>query len=264
MSYDGHLNYAYIATEAERMLRPGGLVLDYGCGKGRFVELARSLDLDCEGCDRFEGPWSSWIDDLPEGARGHVSRMEGNAIPFPDAQFDLVVSNQVFEHVSPSLLPETLNEIRRVLKPGGALLFLFPTRETWYEGHFGLYFPHLLPLGSRLQFHYLRLAHKLGLGLYPEQGRERDADPSRGWAKYAQFSLSDHIFHHRRRDMDALCQKVFGSAPMLISERFLEFRLRHSRLAKLADLLPGALAKPLYRFVALRRASYVALVTKAR
>lgn len=264
MSYDGHLNYAYIASEAGRLLPQGGRALDYGCGTGRFVELARQSGFDCEGCDRFEGPWSAWVDAVPEGARGHVSRMEGNTIPFPDASFDLVVSNQVFEHVSPALLPQTLSEIARVLKPGGALLFLFPARETWYEGHFGLYFPHLMKLGSRMQFHYLRLAHRLGFGLYRKEGRERDADPSSGWAKYAQFSLSDHIFYHRIRDVDALCKTAFGAAPALVSERFLEFRLRHSRLARLADLLPGAVAKPLYRFVALRRASYVAMVTKTR
>lgn len=264
MSFDGHLNYAYIVSEMSRGLPAGARSLDYGCGTGRLVALARDSGFDCEGCDSFEGPWTEWIDMAPGSAHGHVHRMEGNRIPFPDASFDFVVSNQVFEHVSPSLLPQTLGEIARVLKPGGAMLFLFPVRETWYEGHFGLYFPHRLPLGGRAQFHALRLAHKLGFGLYREEGAERDPDASAGWAKYAQFSLADHIFHHRMAAFDALCARVFGAKPETAAERFLRFRLSHSRLAALARVLPEALARPLFRFVALRRAGHIGLVTKTK
>jgi ubiquinone/menaquinone biosynthesis C-methylase UbiE len=48
--------------------------------------------------------------------------------PFPDASFDLVVSNYVVEHVEE---PRThLREIGRVLKPGG--YYLFRTPNLWH------------------------------------------------------------------------------------------------------------------------------------
>lgn len=52
-------------------------------------------------------------------------------LTFPDARFDLVTSNQVFEHVPDDR--RAYAECARVLRPGGALIFsvpLYPTRET--------------------------------------------------------------------------------------------------------------------------------------
>jgi hypothetical protein len=45
-------------------------------------------------------------------------------LTFPTAVFDVVVSNEVFEHIPD--LPRGLTELARVLKPGGVLLATFP------------------------------------------------------------------------------------------------------------------------------------------
>jgi ubiquinone/menaquinone biosynthesis C-methylase UbiE len=52
--------------------------------------------------------------------------MDSNKIPFDDNSFDLVFCNNVFEHLEDPL--ETLNEISRVLKPSGILLFKTPNK----------------------------------------------------------------------------------------------------------------------------------------
>lgn len=52
-----------------------------------------------------------------------------NALPFPDATFDLASANMVVEHLADPA--ETLAEIRRVLKPGGRFLFHTPNRRHW-------------------------------------------------------------------------------------------------------------------------------------
>lgn len=49
------------------------------------------------------------------------------AIPFDDASFDYAVSSWVFCHVDDA--PRALAEIRRLLKPGGALLFMEHVRD---------------------------------------------------------------------------------------------------------------------------------------
>ena len=46
------------------------------------------------------------------------------ALTYGDDSFDLVICNDVFEHVYD--LPKALDEVRRVLKPGGRLLATFP------------------------------------------------------------------------------------------------------------------------------------------
>lgn len=96
-------------------------VLDLGCGFGgrtaRFAEKARSV----------AGVEIS--DDLVAQARRYAPGIDfrvgtGEAIPFPDASFDLVVMYDVMEHV---IDPEkVLTEIWRVLRPGGRLATVFP------------------------------------------------------------------------------------------------------------------------------------------
>jgi ubiquinone/menaquinone biosynthesis C-methylase UbiE len=90
--------------------------------------------------------------------------MSENAIPHDDASFDVVVSNQVFEHVQD--MEATLLEIARVLKPGGVSFNVFPYRGTWREGHCGIPFLHWFPKGSKPRVYYAALLRSLGLGYF--------------------------------------------------------------------------------------------------
>jgi ubiquinone/menaquinone biosynthesis C-methylase UbiE len=56
----------------------------------------------------------------------HVATDAGYAIPWPDATFDLIVSEQLFEHVDD--LDRAVAELARVTKPGGWGLHLIPVR----------------------------------------------------------------------------------------------------------------------------------------
>lgn len=60
-----------------------------------------------------------------------IMHQDLSCLTFPDAVFDAVISNEVFEHV-PNL-PLALSEIRRVLRPGGSLLATFPFAYGQYE-----------------------------------------------------------------------------------------------------------------------------------
>jgi SAM-dependent methyltransferase len=56
-----------------------------------------------------------------------VRHEDALALSFPDASLDLIVSNDVFEHVPD--LDRALSESVRVLRPGGAMLFSIPFHE---------------------------------------------------------------------------------------------------------------------------------------
>jgi 2-polyprenyl-6-hydroxyphenyl methylase/3-demethylubiquinone-9 3-methyltransferase len=115
----------------ERLLiDPGSTrLLDVGCGGGLLAEEFARLGCLVTGVDRSQPTL--------EAARAHAQRstlaidyVEGSAesLPFPSASFDVVSCCDVLEHVDdPS---EVLEEIARVLKPGG--VFVFDTiNRTW-------------------------------------------------------------------------------------------------------------------------------------
>lgn len=51
-------------------------------------------------------------------------------IPFRDDFFDAVTMLAVFEHIEPARLPGVMREVRRILRPGGALLLTIPAGWT--------------------------------------------------------------------------------------------------------------------------------------
>ncbi|HEX6288578.1 MAG TPA: class I SAM-dependent methyltransferase [Herpetosiphonaceae bacterium] len=75
------------------------------------------------------------------------------ALPLPDASMDLIASFQTIEHVAD--LPQTLREIRRVLKPGGIFFAQAPNYSSFYEAHYGVFVP--LGLGKAWTRRYLAL-----------------------------------------------------------------------------------------------------------
>jgi len=158
-------NYEYCCRFAIELARGRKLkVLDYGCGAGQIVRMLRDRGLDAYGCDVFyEG--GNYSANVPAELMGSViRRMEGGTIPFDSESFDLVINNQVMEHVED--LDGVTREIARVLKPGGAVLSLFPDRSVWREGHCGIPFLHWFPKNSRVRVYYAAAFRMLGFGYH--------------------------------------------------------------------------------------------------
>jgi SAM-dependent methyltransferase len=107
----------------------GGLdsarVLDDGCGIGTYVEKLSPLAKEVYGLD-YER------ERVAEGARRLGRQVlvcgAGEHLPFRDATFDLVLSNEVIEHVQDDR--EAVAEMARVTRPGGHVVIFCPNR--WY------------------------------------------------------------------------------------------------------------------------------------
>jgi len=140
-------------------------VLDFGCGQGEAVELMSQEGIECYGVDVFYA--GDTFEDLFQSdvfQEGIIRRIdESGKLAFEDGFFDVIFSNQVFEHVEHKDV--ALKELDRVLKADGVMCHKFPTQDGLYEGHIGVPFVHWLPKG-RFRYSYVVLMRRLGFGSY--------------------------------------------------------------------------------------------------
>lgn len=206
-------NYRYFVDLA---VRHGGRVLDYGCGRGQIVALGIARGLDIWGADPFEGYYETWASAAEPAARGRLKRIVDGRALYPDKHFDLVISNQVIEHVAD--LDKMLFDVSRLLAPGGTFIAAFPAAQTWYEGHVGLYFAHWFKPGP-IRRVYFSLCHRLGLGLY------RNGLTRAEWVKTSEATLDDACIYRDRRHLMASIAAAFRSPPADISAGYMRARL---------------------------------------
>lgn len=227
--------------------RPGLRVLDFGCGAGQLVDAARAAGLDMVGADVFYGGSEARAEAQRAGRLGAtVHEICEGRLPFADGHFGLVVNNQVLEHVED--LDAALDEVARVLAPGGVLLSLFPSRDVWREGHIGIPFAHRWPRNSRLRFGYTLALRRLGLGTWKQQ-----APTCRAWTRDKLGWLDAYTHYRPRREIFAAFARRFQNE--LIEPDYIRYRLRaNARLSPLARLMdvPGAprVAAALFRKLA--------------
>jgi 2-polyprenyl-6-hydroxyphenyl methylase/3-demethylubiquinone-9 3-methyltransferase len=100
----------------------GAVTLDVGCGGGLLAEEFARLGCRVTGVDPSEPSLAT--------ARAHAARSGlvidyrpgvGEALPFEDQSFDIVYCCDVLEHVAD--VDRTIEEIARVLRPGGVFLY---------------------------------------------------------------------------------------------------------------------------------------------
>lgn len=182
-------------------------ILDAGCGKGAFLHLAQEKYSGSETAPELYG-----FDLADHGVQGEgfikeaisylggdfcdidwANRLQqvntGDAWPYPDGYFDMVVTNQVLEHVKD--ISQFLSQLRRVLRPNGTSVHIFPLRHVLYEWHLRLPFAHKFR-SHALRRSYIRGLSGAGIGIYDrrapiEEFSNAHSDYISAWTGYSSW-----------------------------------------------------------------------------
>lgn len=126
----------------------GRAILDVGCGIGTYVRRFREFSPRAYGIDvsteRLRDARAKGVDRLVAAA--------GEALPFADRVFDVVVFNEVIEHVRDDR--ESLRDALRVLGPAGHVVIFAPNRLYPFETH-GIYWRGEYRFGNKAGVNYL-------------------------------------------------------------------------------------------------------------
>ena len=101
-------------------------LLDVGCGTGRFLREVKANypRLHVTGLDLSPHYLSAAWRELAPWSRARFVEGAAEALPFSDAEFDAVTCIYLFHELPPRIRRAAVAEIRRVLRPGGSLIFV--------------------------------------------------------------------------------------------------------------------------------------------
>lgn len=168
--WDDHLFRARVLAH----VTPATRLLDVGAGAG-IVPMMNFKGLAARVCGIDLDPRVIVNPMLDEGIVADAS-----GIPYPDASFDVVIADNVAEHLAEPL--QTLAEINRVLTPGGVFLFKTPNRA------------HYMPTIARVTPHwfhqtYNRLRGRAAVDTFPTLYRLNSRKAVRGLAADTGFDV---------------------------------------------------------------------------
>jgi O-antigen chain-terminating methyltransferase len=133
----------------EKAAARDALIVDVGCGRGEWLELLREHGLNAQGVDlngvlvdqcRADG-----LDVVQEDLIEFLGRL-------PDSSVSVVTGFHVVEHLTIEDLLSLLNQIMRVLSPGGLVILETPNPRNVLVGTCNFYFDptHRNPLPSEV------------------------------------------------------------------------------------------------------------------
>ncbi len=156
----------YLERERVRIGKPRNEVriLDLGCGRGRTVAWLCAHEWNAWGADvspDYLRQGTGYFERTGFGADRLRLISDSRDLPFEPKSFDIVISDQVFEHVAD--IDAVAQGLRGVMRYGGTGVHIFPAAKRPVESHMRLPFVHWLPKG-RVRRHAIRAALRLGQG----------------------------------------------------------------------------------------------------
>lgn len=131
-------NWAHKLRVLHRIGLPTGCrVLDYGCGAGATVKSLAEAGFDAYGFD---------VVDYVEEPSNRIAIGCPSRLPYPDGYFDMVFSDQVFEHAKDQ--DRVFAELVRITRRGGVHLHVIPAKWQIIEPHI------YVPLGGLIGYRW--------------------------------------------------------------------------------------------------------------
>ncbi len=211
----------------------GGKILDIGCGGGselfaRFGEVT-GLDISWESV-------RSAREIYPRGVQANLTR-----IPFEDNYFDAILGQDVFGHIPVEDKESVINELLRVLKPGGKLALLVEgigkgplwriaqsRKDLWQkyfieqDGHYGLEPPgEIVSRFQRSDLRIVRLWYAYSLFWRVEDYLARFKNEYRKGAPLLRVWIHICKTVHRWRPVERLFDLGLGLTAQLLETAFL-------------------------------------------
>ncbi len=175
----------------------GGAVLDVGCGPGVYASACLDRGFRYHGLDASPGMIDEGRKRL--GGREGVDLAVGDArrLPYPADSFDAALCLGVLEYVSKEDEALCLQEMTRVVKPGGVIVFSFLNAASPYW----LWVDHCYPL---LKFVGKNIAAMLGRSKWT-----RLRDCKYDWQPIRRFKLREQMQTLRRRRLSIEGMRYF-------------------------------------------------------
>ena len=171
-----------------------GRVLENGCGVGMYVEKLSKHGGEVIGLEYdFERAAEAHENSL------HIINAAGEALPFPEGSFDLILSHEVIEHVQDDR--KAVREMVRALRSGGRIVLFCPNRGYPFETH-GIYWRGKYHFGNIPLVNYL-----------PRRWRDK---------------LAPHVEVYTRSDLE----RLFNGLPVRIVERTIIFGAYDNLIAR--------------------------------
>ena len=99
--------------------RPGGRVIDLGCGSGEFLDMLRENGIEGTGVDANGRMIDRCLDKGLDCEKGDIIE---KMIGMPDASLDGIFSSQVIEHLAPAYLKRLIEICHAKLTAGGVIV----------------------------------------------------------------------------------------------------------------------------------------------
>jgi len=211
----------------------GAKILDVGCGGGSelFARFGEVTGLDIS--------WKSAVaasEIYPRGVQADLRR-----IPYEDNYFDAVLGQDIFGHIPPEKKEEVIDEMVRVLRPGGKLALLIEgigkgplwrlaqSKESLWkryfidqDGHYGLETPEqIVSRFHRPDLRIVNLGHAYSLFWRIEDYLARFKNEYRRGAPFLRVWIHACKIAHRYPPAERLADLVLGFLGQIVEPRLI-------------------------------------------